>query len=81
MVLSLTKEQVELLSTLLRDVRLSYQPDEPWADREECKRIERILEKEYSRVVSKRDPDRFGNFRRRSDLKESMATAEIDWLL
>ena len=45
MVLSLTKEQAELLSTLLRDVRLSYQPDEPWADREECKQIERIIEK------------------------------------
>ena len=45
MVLSLTKEQVEFLSTLLRDVRLSYQPTEPWADREECKQIERIIEK------------------------------------
>ena len=45
MVLSLTKEQAELLSTLLRDVRLSYQPDEPWADREECKQVERIIEK------------------------------------
>ena len=43
--LSLTKAQVELLSTLLRDVRLSYQPDEPWADREECKQVERILQK------------------------------------
>ena len=43
--LSLTKAQVELLSTLLRDVRCSYQPTEPWADREECKQIERIIEK------------------------------------
>ena len=45
MVLSLTKEQAELLSILLMDVRLSYQPTEPWADREECKQIERIIEK------------------------------------
>ena len=44
-VLSLTKEQVELLSNLLRDVRRSYLPYEPWADREECKQVERILKK------------------------------------
>ena len=43
--LSLTKEQVEFLSILLRDTRCSYLPYEPWADREECKQVERIIEK------------------------------------